>query len=314
MEPSLIGLMLSLPSHTTTPRTKVWRALRAIGAAVLRDGLYVLPASPNAQQKLSALAREIEAAGGTAELLDLAPRDPQQAARFTALFDRSEEFGPLVTGLKELLADPSADRWVLERALRALRRQFDQLVAIDFFPGEAQRQTRQLLEDAEHMARARLAPDEPRGVERVIPLLARSDYQGRLWATRARPWVDRLASAWLIRRLIDPAAIFMWIKLPGDCPPQALGFDFDGATFTHTSELVTFETLIQSFQLSGPGLNALASLVHCLDVGGVPVPEAAGVAALLDGLRRSLTNDDALLAAAVSVFDALLLHFTPEPA
>ncbi len=127
--------------------------------------------------------------------------------------------------------------------------------------------------------------------------------------------MDRLASAWLIRRFIDPEARFLWLTAPANCPTEALGFDFDGAEFTHVDQRVTFEVLLASFGLeTNPALMKLATLVHCLDVGGLPVAEAAGLEMVLGGLRASLPDDDALLVAAGGVFDGITLNFkTGEP-
>jgi len=308
----LIGLALSLPSHTTTPRTKAWRALKAMGAAVLRDGVYVLPAGLAHEGRLSEIASEVVQAGGAAELLSLHARDAEQSARFAALFDRREEFAPLVAQLQALLADDTFDAPAMERHLRRFRRQLEQITSIDFFPGEAQAQAVRALDACAAKLAAMVSPDEPRPIHKRITLLSRADYQDRLWATRARPWIDRLASAWLIARHIDTDARFLWLARPGDCPSDALGFDFDGAMFTHVDGLVTFETLLASFGLNNEALARLGAVIHYLDVGGIPVPEATGLAAILDGLRRREADDDQLLVAALPVFDALLQHFTTD--
>jgi hypothetical protein len=128
-------------------------------------------------------------------------------------------------------------------------------------------------------------------------------------------WVDRVASAWLIRRFIDRKARFRWLAKPSDCPKSALGFDFDGATFTHVDDHVTFETLMASFGLdSDPALASLAAMVHQLDVGGEPVPEARGFEAVLAGARERTPDDDALLAEISVVLDSLYAHFGREAA
>jgi hypothetical protein len=124
-------------------------------------------------------------------------------------------------------------------------------------------------------------------------------------------WVDRVASAWLIRHFIDHDATFVWLSRPADCPKDAHGFDFDGAEFTHVGERVTFEVLMHAFGLErDAGLARLAGLVHFLDVGGDAVPEAPGFEAVLAGLRESSGDDDALLSAATPVLDALYDHFS----
>jgi len=126
-------------------------------------------------------------------------------------------------------------------------------------------------------------------------------------------WVDRVASAWLIRRFIDPDARFLWLQTPQDCPADAIGFDFDGAAFTHTGQRVTFEVLVASFALeTDPALSRMGVLVHTLDVGGVPVPEAAGFEVILTGMRASGADDDQMLAAMMPVLDALYTAFGQE--
>ena len=136
-------------------------------------------------------------------------------------------------------------------------------------------------------------------------------YQGRLWATRRHLWVDRVASAWLIQRFIDPHARFLWLDTPADCPPDALGFDFDGATFSHVGEQVTFEVLLASFGLENDrGLARLGAMVHALDVGGTATPEAGGFEAVLAGARKRWPDDDALLADIGGVLDSLHAHFS----
>lgn len=126
---------------------------------------------------------------------------------------------------------------------------------------------------------------------------------------RARPWVDRLACAWLIRRFIDPQAEFIWlpdVAGPLRTPRGVLGFDYDAARFTHVGARVSFEVLAASFGLDADArLGRVAAVVHYLDVGGIPVPEAAGLESVLAGLRELHADDDMLAAAAAAVFDAL---------
>ena len=124
-----------------------------------------------------------------------------------------------------------------------------------------------------------------------------------------------MASAWLIRRFIDPAARFRWLARPSDCPKSALGFDFDGATFTHVGDRVSFETLMASFGLEDDAaLARLAAMVHQLDVGGEPVAEASGFEAVMAGARERLADDDALLVEMSAVLDSLYAHFEREAA
>ena len=188
-------------------------------------------------------------------------------------------------------------------------------MAVDYFPGAAREQAVAELEDLEQAAGDLLSPDEPHAVKRRIKRLQVRDYQWRLWATRQRPWIYRLASAWLIVRFIDPNARFLWLAAPADCPADALGFDFDGAEFTHVDAKVTFEVLLASFGLTkDAALDRLGGLVHYLDAGGIPAPEAAGLEAMIRGMRQRLADDDELLTEATKVFDAFYLAFSGNDA
>ncbi len=302
-------LVLSLPTENATARMRAWRALKACGAAVLRDGVYLLPEGAENQLALAGVADDLRASGGTAHLLGT------DAARteFEPLFDRSAEFGALLTEVTERRAAlTEANSFDTVKAARKLRKGFEQLVAIDFFTGEAQRQAREALQELEGEAQRTFAPDEPHAASHSIRLLNLADYRGRVWATRRRPWVDRLASAWLIRRFIDPQARFVWLKTPADCPKRAIGFDFDGATFSHVGARVTFETLLASFALESPALLRLGTLVHGLDAGGVRPPEADGVERVLAGLFEAIPDDDQLLLVAGGVFEGLFTAFQKE--
>lgn len=302
-------LILSLPTENATARMRCWRALKSCGAAVLRDGVYLLPDSGANAATLKAIAEDLRANSGTAHLM------PTQSAAqdFRALFDRTTEFGELFALIAAARTDLREDSALhVLKQCRKLRKSLEQLVAIDFFPGEAQRQTDGALQALELDANRVLSPNEPQAVEQGIARLNIADYRGRTWATRSRPWVDRLASAWLIRRFIDPDARFIWLDAPGDCPRIALGFDFDGADFTHVGARVTFETLLASFGLETPPLQRLGLLVHSLDAGGVQPPEATGVERVLAGMREAITDDDQLMQVAAGVFDGLLTAFQRE--
>jgi hypothetical protein len=304
-------LVISLPSNRATPRMRVWRALKSLGAAVLRDGVYLLPDSPFAQAALQQQAVEVERSGGTAQVLRVDAPDAEQDRQFRTLFDRAGDYARILQNARKLKSGLSPRRFtVATRTLKQLRREFESIHATDYFPGPAAAQAGELLAEVEM---ALTAPGEPSMQTGRIPRLNRKDYRGRTWATRARPWVDRLASGWLIKRFIDPKARIVWLKDPKTCPRRALGFDFDGAAFTHVGARVTFEVLLASFALDDDkGLERLGQLVHYLDVGGVPVPEAAGLEMILNGARRQHTDDDLLLGEAAKTFDYLYNAFSQQ--
>jgi hypothetical protein len=290
-------LIITLGTENTTARMRAWRALKALGAAVLRDGVYLV-------------ADDVSASGGSAWLLQASGADDES---FEKLFDRRAEFGELIASTQQLRTGltlaTAAD--AIKQA-RKLRKTHVQLVAIDFFAGEAQRQADAALMELEIAAQRLITPDEPHAVDSAIQRLSVAAYQGRTWATRARPWVDRLACAWLIRRFIDPTAHLLWLADIADCPADALGFDFDGATFSHVGARVSFETLMASFGLDSAPLQRLGALVHFLDVGGVQPAEAGGVERVLAGMRATVMDDDQLLLTASAVFDGLLAAFDKD--
>lgn len=180
---------------------------------------------------------------------------------------------------------PQAGSAEARRRLAALRKDAATLAGIDFFPGRARQQLEEALVEAELALNARFSPAEPRASAQVITPRRRQDYQRRLWATRQRPWVDRLCSAWLILRFIDPKARFVWLKSPADLPRNAVGFDFEGAEFAHAGSRVTFQVLAASFGLE------------------------ADEATILAGARAAAGSDDELLDAAFPVIDHLHAGF-----
>ena len=257
---------------------------------------------------LEAIAADVQAGGGSTHLM-LA--DEPRGAGFAALFDRSDEYAALLDEIREASdsLDAATALDVLKQA-RKLRKTFTALVGY------------RLLRRAKHRNRPtprckslkslRTARSRPMNRTRCAVRssdYALQDFKQRVWATRRRPWVDRLACAWLIRRYIDRKARFVWLAKPKDCPAKAIGFDFDGATFSHVGARVTFEVMLASFGLEQPALRRIGAIVHYLDAGGVQPPEASGIESVLAGLRDSIDDDDQLVKAAGTVFDGLLMSF-----
>ncbi|MGW7232994.1 chromate resistance protein ChrB domain-containing protein [Pseudomonas fulva] len=302
-------LILGLPTANTTERMRAWRTLKSSGAAVLRDGVYLLPYESDSISAFEEVERDVLGINGTAFLVKFT--DEEQ--RFNSFFDRTDDYTKLLSDIAESRAEVTPDNALqVARQVRKLRKAYGQLTAIDFFPGPSKAQADAALRDLETSISRALSSDEPTPHEEVLAVLDRADYRGRTWATRKRPWVDRLACAWCIRRFIDPDARILWLEKPQDCPSDALGFDFDGARFSHTGQLVSFETLAASFALEEPGLKRLSAVVHYLDVGGSQPAEAAGIERVLAGLRDSILDDDQLTNVAGGIFDGLLTAFASE--
>jgi hypothetical protein len=302
-------LLLTLPTRPNAVRIRVWRSLKSMGCAALRDGAYVLPIEHAA--RFDPLAAEVREHGGAASVLELAARDDAQRHELLGLFDRREAYAAWQTTLQDLHREiDGLGETEARRRLRLTADALDALRAIDYYPGSASEQAQADLRSLRAALDARFSQGEP--VARAADGIARLDvrrFQGKRWATRARPWVDRLACAWLIRRFIDASARFVWLADPSRAPraPRgAIGFDYDGARFTHVGTRVSFEVIAMSFGLDAdPALQRIARIVHALDVGGIPVAEAAGLEAVLAGLRTMHADDDALVDAACMVFDAL---------
>ena len=305
-------LIVTLPTQPNAVRVRTWRALKALGCAALRDGAYLLPAA-NADL-FTPLVAEVQAHGGTALVLALSPSDDAQRDELLALFDRREAYGQwrnAAQALRANLADLGATE--ARRRWRAVADALQTLQRIDYYPGAAAGQAQLELDTLQQALDGRFSRGEPLAqAEHGITRLDSRQFQGQCWASRARPWVDRLACAWLIRRFIDPAARFVWLAdtaaaaAATQTPPGVLGFDYDGARFSHVGARVSFEVLLASFGLDGDlRLQRIAGAVHYLDVGGIPVAEAAGLNSVLAGLRELHADDDQLVAAATTVFDAL---------
>jgi hypothetical protein len=305
-------LITNLPGQNQTLRMRVWRALKAGGAGLLRDGVYVLPQSSASQKTFEEQALEIRAGAGIAHILSIQSDSIAQQDAFLGLFDRTAEYRELNSRL-DALRKRMAKMNELEarRGLAAVARDLAATIETDFFPGKPQGQVQSGLADTEAALNARFSPNEPRAAHRKIPSLDPKKYRNRIWATRQHMWIDRVCSAWLIRRFIDRQAKFVWLKRIQDKPKRAIGFDFDGATFTHVDSKVTFEVLLASFGLgSDPALTRVGALVHYLDVGGIPVPEAAGFAAIVSGTRTLQPDDDALLKHVSPVLDGLYVSYS----
>ena len=311
---SLNALVLSLPAHNSTVRMRVWRALKDTGCGVLRDGVYVLPEDAAGAAVLRKMETDIQTAGGFAMTVDLKLKSAAQTAAVRELFDRSADYGALTQKIGTVSKTlPRLGHRKAQTAVQRLQRSFDKLSEIDFFPGQAKLQAAEAIGALKRSLQEAYSRGEPRASRKRLRLVDKTRYQKRVWATRKAPWVDRLASAWLIKRFVDRDARFVWIESPRQRPRQAVGFDFDGAEFSHVDNRITFEVLLTSFGLDhDPALAALGAVVHFLDVGGIPVADAKGLETMLRGIKEKARSDDALLAEAMRIFDHFYSAYATE--
>ena len=300
-------LTATLPTSPSALRVRVWRALKATGAGTLRDGVYLLPATAPTAEDLWNIEKLILEGGADAHMLVVNARNETQERDFKALFDRADLYSELLQSCKDARsAIKRASEAELHKTLRGLDQQLLSIQATDFFPGKANERASAALQTLRREIERRLSPGEPTPRPDAIKKQPIEAFRGRTWVTRQRPWIDRLATAWLVLRFVDPAARFAWFENPGKGAKGAVGFDYDGATFSHVDGKVTFEVVAHTFGLEGDrALKGIGDLVHYIDVGGIPVDEAAGVEAVVRGLLSQHPSDDALLAAALPLFDSL---------
>ncbi len=311
-----LALLTSLPTGNATLRMRVWRGLKSSGCGVLRDGVYILPGEAPGSAALLEAESDIKAAGGFAMTVELNLKTSTQLEHVRKLFDRSHEYGALVARIGA--AKAALQRLGKRKAgtlFQRLRRSFEELAGIDFYPGPAQLQAKEAMSALERDMEKLFSGGEPHSAKRKVRRLDPAKYRNRKWATRKDLWVDRLASAWLIKRFIDRNAKFVWIDRPRDRPKGAIGFDFDGAEFTHVASRVTFETLLTSFGLDGDyALTSIGHAVHFLDVGGIPVADAKGLETILRGIQGKARSDDERVLEANKVFDLFYSAYAQKQA
>lgn len=311
-----LALVVNLPVDDPAGRMKVMRTLETLGAGILRDGVYVLPGGRENHRGLQRIADQVERIGGTAYLLHVETADAVQTRRVRALFDRAARYSELIKTVDGMQAaygvsDPTA----IAKVLAKLRRDFEQVRALDFFPTTLTEKADRVLADSETAVRTLMFPEDT-GAPSAPAQKRKSkrQYFRRAWATRRPLFVDRLASAWLIRRFIDPEATLVWLDKSTPCPPTAVGFAFDGAEFRNSRTRVTYQELLAQFRLDeNPALARIGALVHALDAGDTPAPEAAGVETLLAGAKRRASTDDELLAETEKTFDLLYETYFEVP-
>ena len=302
----------SLPTDDPAVRMRVLRTLESLGCAMLREGVYLMPDNAAARQGLTRLSEYVGRISGSSHVLCVTAADPSQAQGFRALFDRSGKYEQLVKTVEGLrsgfgISDPGA----IARVLNKQRREFDAISSLDFFPSEARERAARALVETEAEVRKLMFPDAPRTGRAADPA---ASYFKRIWATRRPLWADRLGSAWLIRRFIDPEARMVWLDKNQEPPANAVGFAYEGAAFCNSKNKVTFEELLAGFGLErNSTLAKIGTLVHYLDAGGIPVAEAAGVETLLQGARRRSSNEDELFRESEKTFDLLYEAYVETP-
>ena len=308
-------LAYQLPSRPSHVRVKTWRRLQQIGAVSSRNSVYALPNTDQCREDFEWVRSEIVALGGEATVFAADILTPAGEDNLVAAFHhaRTLDYQALKAEIDRLLPrtprktalTPIARRR-LSRALHASRERLAELEHIDFFGGPGRQEVVKALAALEQFiaekGRGTSASDDK------APALDPSGFHKRRWATRPRPGVDRMASAWLIRRYIDPKATFAFVENPAS---SDVPFDMYTGTFSHQGSLCTFETLANRFGLSDPVIVRIGHIVHDLDMKETRYApaEAPAVGRLVDGLRQLDADDHSLLEHGITMFEALARSF-----
>lgn len=291
-------LVFSLPAKGASQRVEIWRKLQRYGTLALRSSGYVLPNNPMNQERMEWLAAAIRAYQGQASVVQVQAFDDLPAERLKGLFveARSRDYQKLLHEAKKLLTLPPSRR--PGGRLNRIRRRFREIQDIDFFGNPLRTKLENLLVRADESETAGIGRKDKR---------KSSEYVNRLWMTRPRPGIDRVSSAWLIRRFIDPKARFILGAEPG-AYPDAIPFDmFCPQGFGHRGEDCTFETLHKQFSIRDGRVKRIAQIVHDADLSDEKFGRAEGLGLdkVLNGWAKQDLPDDELLQRGMDLIEGL---------
>jgi hypothetical protein len=306
-----------LPSTPSNLRVRTWRRLQQLGALPVKQAIYVLPDTPTAREDFEWLKAEIKAAGGDASVFAADSVDSWSDDALVEEFRRARQdaYATLARDIERVLGRLAAARRprgtrapAVRRVVEVFRERLSAVERIDFFGSAGRDRVTTSLQQLEEKA-----SDSWRPAERPATAgsAAVQNYANRVWVTRPRPGVDRMASAWLIKRFVDPRARFAFVADRESVPHTAVPFDMFGVEFSHQGEGCTFETLCAVFAIEEPAVARMAAIVHDLDLkdGRFAAQEAPTVGTLIEGMQLSHLDDDALLAQGMTLFESLYRAF-----
>jgi len=308
-------LAFQLPAQPAYARVKIWRRLQAVGAASFKNALYLMPATEEALEDFEWTLREVRDAGGEGLILDAHAVQGFTDEEIIAIFDaaREDQYRAIAEDIRAFSArferkrDPPTAEEVAAQHTRFHGR-ISAIEAIDFFQANGREQVRALLRELE----PRNISVDALGAVPTMEAEKLTSLKGRTWVTRANVHVDRMASAWLIRRWVDTNAKFKWVTDRHYRPESAeIRFDMYQAEFTHEGDQCTFEVLLGRLELNDAPLTAIAEIIHDLDLKDQKFgrKETAGVQQLLSGIVASQPSDDGRIERAMNLFDDLYHSF-----
>jgi len=310
-------IFYSVPAHPVSGRMKIWRKLAKTGAVQLKGAVYILPANDENRELFQWIIGEVKSLGGDGSFVQTPRVETLKDSEVLELFhvQRDAEYRDLaksldglerkvhsgrtgsVAGIRESIAGP----------LAAIRKTYDEIRSRDFFNAPLGRETGKRIEAIE----SAFKDVKEAGNVKPSPLARkeRKAYQQRIWVTRKRPFIDRMASAWMIRRFIDPAAKFRFIddKAVGSLAKGEVAFDMQGGEFTHHGELCTFEVIVRTFGIKDRAVRKIAEIVHDLDLKDDKYGhrETSGIEEVLIGIRKTSKDDGDMLDKGMVVFEML---------
>ncbi len=313
-EPRWLLLIHQIPPKPDYLRVKIRRRLQKVGAVAIKNSVYALPRNDQTLEDFQWTLREIVEGGGEASICEAGFVDGLSDDQVEALFKtaREADYTALADEARALMAlrpaakSAPAENEDFEAAVGRLRRRLSEVAAIDFFDSLGRQTAEGLVAELEAATRGEVAPAGGRGRFSAGELL------NRVWVTRKGIHVDRIASAWLVRRFIDPQAEFKFVPARGYRAERGeLRFDMFDAEFTHEGDRCTFEVLMRCVEQSAPALRPLAEIVHDIDLKDARFgrPETAGVERLITGICSAHRDDESRLARGTALFDDLYESF-----
>jgi hypothetical protein len=301
-------LLYALPARQGTSRVSLWRQLKKSGAIALKNSSYILPDEPQHRERFQWLAQQVREGGGDATLIHVTDIEGTSDDEIVRMFNaaRAEDYTAFVADIEAVIAANRRKPGESFAAdLERFAKRFEEIRQLDYYNAPQAEEARMQLERARTLHAKKNRPPATLSSKRFL---------GRTWLTRPRPEIDRVGSAWLIRRFIDPKARFVFASDPKKLP-EALPYDIANAEFSHHGDDCTFETLVKRFALNDPALRQIAEMVHAADIddGKYARVEAIGIDRVLKGWGRLGLSDEALLEKGRECFDALYEFLRRKP-
>ena len=310
-------LIHQIPPKPSYLRVKIWRRLQRLGAVAIKNSVYALPKTDQTREDFQWVLREVIEGGGDGTLCEARLVDGITDDQVEELFQaaRTADYGQIADDVRRLAGTLPAKgklneerRPKVEVEIARLKRRLDEVVAIDFFGAPGREAAAGLVSGIE--ARIRGSKTTPASSESSTNI--REDLRGKTWVTRKGIHVDRMATAWVVRRFIDPDARIKFVPAKGYTPlADEVRFDMFEAEFTHQGDNCSMEVLLARTGIRDPGLVRIAEIVHDIDLKDSKFQreETSGIARLIDGIAMSHKDDDVRLTRAAAIFDDLYENF-----